>query len=87
MELITCGFPLTDEAYLKKCEMLVLPLYAMYAGAVSSTVDSKAQFSLTGIHGAQDVPGDSIVKRCPEFRYDDVLAIERIVNQPQIPYL
>ena len=33
------------------------------------------------------LPGDSIVRLCPESRETDVLAIERIVNSPQVPYL
>ncbi len=55
--------------------------------AMGSRIDNTAQFPLTLAHGFQDVPGGSIVKPCPESHRGDVLAIERIVNKPQVPYL
>ncbi len=67
--------------------VLSLALCPLRASALGSRINNTAQFPLTLAHGFQDVPGGSIVKPCPESHHSDILAIERIFNKPQVPYL
>lgn len=64
--------------------MLFLAIYALSVGTFGSAVD---EVPLMLGSGPQDVPGGSLVKLCPESHDGDLLAIERIVNKPQTPYL
>jgi hypothetical protein len=68
--------------------MLLLAIYLLYAVALGRAVEQGRQHPLVGnSSGLRDVPGSSLVRLCPESRDDDVLAIERIVNIPQLPVL
>lgn len=66
--------------------MSFLSVYALCAAILNSAVGER-QIALVPGDSARDVPGDSIVSLCPESRGSDLLAIERIVNEPQVPYL
>ncbi len=67
--------------------MFILVIYALCAGVVGRAVEKVPQSPLILGSGARIVPGDSIVKLCPESRDSDLLVIERMVNEPQTPYL
>lgn len=69
--------------------MLLWIIYALCAITLSRAVDEVQQFPLApeSVSRPGDMPGSSIVGLCPESRDTDVLAIKRIANRPQIPYL
>jgi hypothetical protein len=69
--------------------MLLLVIYVLYAVALGRAVKEGRQRPLVlgNSSGLGDMPGGSIVRLCPESRDTDVLAIERIVNSPQVPIL
>lgn len=69
--------------------MLLLLIYVLHAVALDRAVEEGRQQLLVpgSSDGLEDVPGGSLVRLCPESRDTDVLAIERIVNRPQTPYL
>lgn len=66
--------------------MIFLRGYALCAAILSVAVGERQIILISG-DSARDVPGDSIVRLCPESCGSDLLAIERLVNQPPIPYL
>ena len=69
--------------------MLLLVNYMLYAVALGRAVEETQQhrLGLENTGGLGDMPGDSIVRLCPDSRDTDILAIERIVNTPQVPLL
>ncbi|KAF2236376.1 hypothetical protein EV356DRAFT_530997 [Viridothelium virens] len=69
--------------------MLLLGIYVLFAVVSGGAVREGQQYPLVlgNTGGLGHMPGGSIVKLCPESRDTDVLAIERIVNSPQVPVL
>jgi hypothetical protein len=69
--------------------MVPLAISTLYAVALGRAIEEVRQhpLSIGNARGLEDIPGGSIVKMCPESRDTDVLAIERIVNEPQVPIL
>ena len=67
--------------------MLFVAIWTLYAGTVTSAAIEMLETPLILAESPQNVPGGSLVKLCPESGDGDVLAIERIVNKPQTPYL
>ncbi|KAF2154836.1 hypothetical protein K461DRAFT_291745 [Myriangium duriaei CBS 260.36] len=54
--------------------------------ALGRVVDNPGQLPLVPGDGPR-VPGNSLVVQCPESNRSDLLAISRLQNKPQIPYL
>lgn len=69
--------------------MLLLIISILSVVALGRVVEKGRQHPLMRLDpsGLGDIPGGSIVKLCAESRDSDVLAIERIVNSPQLPIL
>ena len=73
--------------------MSFLAIYLLYAVASGSTIssavgeDRQYPLVLENQRDTREPTGDSIVRLCPESSDIDVLAIERIVNSPQVPFL
>ncbi|KAB8296272.1 hypothetical protein EYC80_009046 [Monilinia laxa] len=65
--------------------MFLLVTCLLYTAALSRVVEEDRQqpLVLENLKGLEEIPGDSIVKLCPESRATDILAIERIVNRPE----
>lgn len=66
--------------------MLLLVISTLYAIASGGEMGKNRQQPLA-LPGSEVMPGSSIVKLCPESHNTDVLNIERIVNEPPVPYL
>ncbi|TAQ89242.1 hypothetical protein B7494_g2440 [Chlorociboria aeruginascens] len=69
--------------------MLLLIIYLLFAVVFGRVIEEGQQhrLDLGNPSGLGDMPGGSIVRLCPESRDTDVLAIERIINRPQLPIL
>lgn len=65
--------------------MLLWVISVLCTTALSRAVERDRQHPLTLKNGG--IPGDSIVTLCPESQKSDILAIERIINRPQMPIL
>lgn len=67
--------------------MLLSALFTLCAGVLGRAVDDVQQLPLVTESVLRKIPGGSIVNLCPESKDSDLLAINRIVNEPQNPYL
>jgi len=66
--------------------MLLITFCALfYLGQSAATTGGSIQSHLS--HDWPTVPGGSIVKLCPGSHENDILAISRITNDPETPYL
>lgn len=66
-------------------DMLFLFILLLHAFAQGRTIDNDRQLSLNLEDSSifREIPGDSIVKLCPESLDTDILKIEKIVNRPE----
>ncbi|KAJ8064940.1 hypothetical protein OCU04_007244 [Sclerotinia nivalis] len=57
----------------------------LYAAALGRTIEENRQhpLALGNPSSLAEIPGDSIVKLCPESRDTDLLVIESIINRPK----
>lgn len=59
----------------------------LFAEVFGRAVGSISQSPLVPTDYDRILPGGSIVQLCPESRPSDLLVIERIVNEPDTPWL
>lgn len=59
----------------------------LFNGVLGRIAGSISQSPLVPTDYGRILPGGSIVQLCPESRPSDLLVIERIVNEPDTPWL